>query len=246
MIIGGQERHLGAWRPSGRRVTAIKPSIEIVALPMRHAIDAVPLDRDQGQLGSCGPNSLDELYASKLLGHWSRLFAYYFTRATEGDTADDDGVTIPDLLDVAATMGLPPELVWPYDVARYRDVPPTISLVAALPNRVLVQDPVVDLDHLLFELANDQPVILGFGVPSSMASDATAKTGVVAVPSATDPSVGGHCVLARGYDRGRGLVQTTCHYGSGFGDHGAIWLPFAHWTAGNVSDMRAVRKIGAA
>ena len=244
ILIGGTPRILG-HRPSGRRVGALKPAVDLAALPERCTIDSVPLDRDQGQLGSCGPNSLDEMYASKLLGNWSRLFAYYFTRGEEGDTADDDGVTIPDLLDVASTLGLPPETAWPYDVTKFAKAPTTDSLVAAQPHRVLAQDAVVDLDHLLFELANGQPVILGFGVPASMedGGSGTEHSGIVELPG-PGGTVGGHCVLAFGYDRQRQMVKTTSHYGAAYGDGGALWLPFAHWN-GNVHDMRAVRKIGA-
>jgi hypothetical protein len=243
LLIGGQLRSLN-HAPSGRRVAAVKPAVDLAALPETATIDSVPLDRDQGQLGSCGPNSLDEMYASRLGGNWSRLFAYYFTRSIENDTADDDGVTIPDLIDVASTMGMPPELVWPYDVSRYRDAPPSISLVAALPNRVTAQDAIADLDHLLFELANGQPVILGFGVPASMedGGSGTEHSGIVELPGPGGP-VGGHCVLAFGYDRRRQMVKTTSHYGKAYGDGGALWLPFAHWQ-GNVSDMRAIRRIG--
>lgn len=244
LLIAGQRRILNHVASGRRYSTALKPAVDLAALPMQHIIDSVPLDRDQGQLGSCAANALDEMYSSKLFGNWSRLFAYYFTRSIEGDAAVDDGVTIPDLLDVAATLGMPGELLWPYDVTKFAEAPPTLSVDAAQANRVTAQDIVVDLDHLLFEIANGQPVILGFGVPASMedGGSGTEHSGIVELPGPGGP-VGGHCVLAFGFDRQRQMVKTTSHYGSGYGDAGALWLPFAHWN-GNVSDMRAIRRIG--
>lgn len=248
-VIGGVDRHLGACKPSRLKLTAPKPSINMAALRMQHTIDHFPTDYDQGPLGSCGPNSLAETYEHDFQGvKFSRLFAYYFTRATEDDLDEDDGVTIPDLLDIAHTMGLPLEETWPYDVTRWRDAPTIVALVEAIKHRVQRQDVIDGIDHLLFELDREQPVMMGFGVPASMqdsagGADSTAATGLVRVPSTTDPKIGGHCVNAIGFDRARGLVRCTCHYGAGFGDGGTIWLPFEHWTSGNVWDMRAIRSI---
>jgi hypothetical protein len=102
---------------------------------------------------------------------------------------------------------------------------------------------------LLLELDRGQPVLLGFKVPASMedgAGGGTATTGIVNVPSAVDPPIGGHAVNAIGADCDRKLVRCTCHYGRDFGDPGVpgtILLPFAMWAAGMVSDMRAIRSI---
>lgn len=246
-LIGGQLRHLAAWKPSYLKVQGVKPPVELAALRMEHTIANFPTDYDQGALGSCGPNSLAELYQHDLKDRYSRLFAYFFTRATEGDFLDDDGVTIPDLLSVAQTMGMPLERLWPYDIDKFQVAPPLGTLIEAVKARIEGVDIVVDLAHLLFELDNEQPVIMGFYVPASMqdnaGEDSTAATGIVRVPSATDPKIGGHCVVAIGFDREKQLVRCTCHYGPDFGDKGTIWLPFGHWAAGNVMDMRAVRRI---
>jgi len=249
MIIQGQQRHVGGWKPAAMRMRGWKPpGIDVNALPMAHVIDGIPLDYDQGQTSSCGPNALAEMYEHDFTrdgqrAQFSRLFVYFFVRCREGDLLEDDGVTIPDLISVASTMGMPLERSWPLE-SKLLIVPPTPQVLGeAQMHRVQRADLVVDLDHLLAEIAADQPVLLGFGVPQSMASDETARTGVVNVPSATDPLVGGHAVLAHGFDRANRLVKCTCHYGTGFGDSGAIHLPFDHWSRGNVSDMTAIRSI---
>jgi len=243
-IIGGVERHMSAWKPSPLKLRGVKPAFDVTSLPVSTRINAFPTDYDQGQLGSCGPNSLAETYEFDLNGgKYSRLFAYFFTRATEGDFIDDTGVTIPDLLSCGHSMGLPLETAWAYDIGKFQVPPPVEVLASAVAHRVEQWDWIVDLEHLLFELANGQPVMCGFQVPTSMQTEECARTGLVNVPSASDPAIGGHCVNFIGYDREAELLRATCHYGTDFGDHGTILLPFAHVTSGNVNDMAAIRGI---
>lgn len=246
MLINGLHRILDL-AVSGRRVGGLKPAVDLAALPMSIPWpQKFPRDYDQGRLSACGPNALAELYQYRWDVRFSRLFSYYFTRSYEKDKADD-GVTIGDLLLVAHELGMPLEADWPYDPDKYDDVPPLSCLASAQQNRVLVHDQVVDLDHLLFELANGQPVLCGIGLPASIEDGRgdTATTGIVPVPSATNPLVGRHAVNAVTYDRVTRRVQTTHHWGKEYGDNGTLWLPFEHFTGGNVADMRAIRRIGA-
>lgn len=254
MLINGLHRILDL-AVSGRRVGGLKPSVDLAALPMRPPWPAaMPRDYNQLALNSCGPNTIGERYEFEFGSKFSRLFLYFWTRGLEHDTAQDAGVTIPDLLDVAHTFGMPPEELWPYDPERFADAPPSSCLPPAQARRVLLHDQVVDLDHLLHELgtaaAAKKPasVVIGFGVPASMEDGQgdTATTGLVPVPSASNPLVGRHAVNAVTYDRATRRVQTTHHWGKEYGDNGTLWLPFEHFDAGNITDMRIIRKIGAA
>lgn len=248
--IGGVDRHLAAWKPARRKFLGVKPSIDVAALPMRHELQGFPLDYDQGQLGSCGPNSVAEVY-EWWSGGWrgpegtrtkfSRLFLYWFTRAIEGDFLDDTGVEIPDLMSVAHTMGMPLETLWPYELSKFQVPPPVEVLVDAVRHRMTAWDLVVDLEHMLDKIATGQPITFGFQVPASM--QALGSDGVVNVPSDANPTIGGHCVNAIGFDRERELVKCTCHYGDQFGDHGAIWLPFKMFECGFASDMTAIQGV---
>lgn len=245
-VIGGQPRCLASWKPTTRRFAAAKPDFDPATLPARFRL-GVPTDYDQGQASSCGPNALAEC-AEFLTGKkLSRLFVYYWTRAMEGDPDADDGIEIPDLVDIGASMGMPLETSWPYDLTKLETAPPMSALVEALAHRVTSQKVIADLDHLMYSIAVEQrPVLLGFNVPQSMedgTGGSTATTGIVNVPSATDPSIGGHAVTAFSYDKDRRAVQCTCHYGSGFGDGGTIWLGYEHWFAGNVRDMRQIAAV---
>lgn len=246
-VIGGVERHLSAWRPSPFKLRAVKPAIDLAALPVMISIDGFPTDFDQGQLGSCGPNSVAEVYAFNHPGkRFSRLFLYFFTRATEGDFWDDDGVTIPDLIAVAHTMGMPLESSWEYDIAKFAVPPPIAAIGEAQSHKIEQSDVIADLDHVLYEVARNQPVTFGFQVPASMQDGSgsdTARTGVIDLISDTNPSIGGHCVNAIGADRARRLVKTTSHYGPTYGDGGCLWLPFEYFERGLAMDPTAIRAV---
>ncbi len=245
-IIGGVERHMRAWKPSRRKLQGIPHPVSVMTTPMQYEIPGFPLDFDQGSLGSCGPNSVAEVYAHDHQAEglrFSRLFLYWFCRATEGDFIDDTGVEIPDLMSIAHTMGMPIEDLWPYDLGKFQVPPPVPVLVEAVKHRVQRYDVISDLDSMLVEIASGQPVTFGFNVPASMTSDECARTGIVNLPGDTDPVIGGHCVNAIGFDRGAARVKCTSHYGPNFGDHGAIWLPFQMWRTGNAMDMFAIRSV---
>lgn len=244
VIIGGVARHLGAWKPSGRRLGAVPAGAFDYGQAVRvFGCDQVPTDYDQGQLGSCGPNSLAEIYQVITSEKYSRLFAYWWTRADEGDIFADGGVEIKDLIMVAHTMGLPPEALVPYDITKYQ-VPPGIeAIAAAYPHRITDSEILGDLDHCLMSLVAGKPFMLGFGVPQSMESGDTETTGIVQVPSKSDPVIGGHAVTARKADLDKRMIQTTCHYGPDYGDEGCIWLPFEHFTGGNATDFTRINAI---
>ena len=244
-IIGGVERHLGAWRPSPRKLQGIKPTFDVDSLPMQIAtMPTFPKDYNQLSIGACGPNSVGETLEYQLSTKLSRLFLYFFTRTAENDLFEDGGVVISDMLGALHTMGMPLEELCPYDPALFQAAPSIQALYDASQRRVARYDVVVDLDHILFELNRKQPVIFGFGVPRSMQSDETARTGLVAVPSASDPVMGGHCVVAISADRERELVQCTSHWGEDYGDDGTIWLGYEHFRSGNASDFSAIRAPG--
>jgi len=55
----------------------------------------------------------------------SRLFAYYAGRAKAGEEAIDAGSQVSTVLDACATLGVPAEKFWPYDVTRFATMPGT-------------------------------------------------------------------------------------------------------------------------
>ena len=88
---------------------------------------------DQGSLGSCTLNGItqmvrmramaDSLDRSTPLG--SRLFAYFNTRALDGEDNinEDTGADPRTAMKAINEYGLPPEMDWPYDIAKFKKLP---------------------------------------------------------------------------------------------------------------------------
>ena len=99
------------------------------------------------------------------------------------------------------------------------------------------------LDELRQSLADGFPVIFGFSVYESFESAQVAKLGVVQMPGPTERLLGGHAVLAVGYDDTlrRALVRNS--WGTGWGMQGYCSMPYDYLAAADLSsDFWAIRK----
>lgn len=161
----------------------------------------LPPAYDQGELNSCGANAADGLlsfnYPDQLDG-FSRLQIYYAARAVAGMQAQDDGVRLRDLMKALQNPGAVPEADWPYVPAEVC-VPPTLQAGAPF-YKIDKYQRLKSPAEMLHCLAVDGPFILGFDVYESFDSDMVAQTGVMPYPTPDEKLLGGHAVLAVGYD----------------------------------------------
>jgi len=158
---------------------------------------------DQGQLGSCVAQGTAAIldYARVKQGLQpldppSRLFIYYCGRVRSGQPIDQDtGLQVRDGLTVAAKDGAPPELDWPYDIARFADRPPALAYDIAATDQAVAYGSVPH-GGIDAAIAAGYPVVFGFTVYSSFEDQRTAATGVMPVPAGNEQVLGGHCVVA--------------------------------------------------
>lgn len=241
-MIGGVVRDL---RAAARGPWAFElPASFSPALPIPKAasISDFPTWHDQGQISTCVEQSICERYEHLIGDRFSAMFGWWFARLKEGGRPDvDDGITIDDALLIAQHQGVCRETSFPYDENNLATPPTLTAILEALGYRAQTVDVVHSLTQLKSEIAGRQPVMLGFDVPESASSDDARNTGFLPVPSASDPKVGRHAVNAIGYDDARAAVRCTSHWGRDWGDQGCLWLPYSHWDAGSVADMRAIR-----
>jgi C1A family cysteine protease len=188
---------------------------------------------DQGNLGSCTANAIVSglreyiLISSNIqLTLLSRLFLYYEERKIEGTINEDSGAELRDGMKVLNKLGVCPETDYPYIIANFRDAPTKIALKHAIKYKITAYQKVWDLDSLKASLAEKNPVVCGIKIYSSFESESVAKTGIVPMPKSYEPLLGGHAVLAVGYDNKKQQVILRNSWGTEWGDYGYFYIPY--------------------
>lgn len=189
---------------------------------------------DQGQLGSCTANAIAAAIEFEQRKKFvpSRLFIYYNERAMEGTIKSDAGAQIRDGIKSVATLGAPPEKDWPYQIAKFEEKPPAPAFKDAKKDLVtLYQRLIQDLNTMKGCLASGYPFVFGFTVYDSFEGAQVAKTGVVSMPASDEKVVGGHAVMAVGYDDKSREFLVRNSWGADWGLKGYFKMPYAYLTA---------------
>lgn len=187
---------------------------------------------DQGNLGSCtgqaiaGAIELLNKRASRTLDV-SRLFIYYYERSMIGTVNYDSGAYIRDGIKVCYTYGAPVESLWPYNINKFRTLPPSTAMQDAVKRKVTSYQRVADFNGVIDAVASGYPVVVGFTVYSSFESNSVARTGVMPYPDTSkERLLGGHAVLIVGYNKNRNVFIVRNSWGSGWGEGGYFYMPF--------------------
>lgn len=202
---------------------------------------------DQGQLGSCTANALvgalEYLELKECKPHekhkysnLSRLFLYYNERVIEGTIATDSGAMLRDGIKTLAKQGVCTETNWPYSVANFTKRPPKGCYQEGEKHQILSYARLNTLDEMRATLAEGFPFVFGFSVYESFESQAVAKNGVTNMPEAGEKQLGGHAVLAVGYDDASKRVIVRNSWGTGWGQKGYFTMPYAYLQDRNLSD----------
>jgi C1A family cysteine protease len=207
---------------------------------------------DQGQLGSCTGNAIAGAIQFERLKQKqapdfvpSRLFIYYNERVIEGTVGTDSGAQIRDGIKTVAQIGAPPEPDWPYDIAKFADKPsPKAYTDAALDKAVQYSRLAQSLSQMKGCLAAGYPFVFGFTVYDSFESAQVAKTGIVPMPASSEQVVGGHAVMAVGYNDAEQRFIVRNSWGDAWGMKGYFTIPYAYVTEANLaSDFWTIRLI---
>jgi len=88
------------------------------------------------------------------------------------------------------------------------------------------------------------PFVFGFAVYESFETEEVAKTGVMTMPTEKDNILGGHAVMAVGYDNDREVFIIRNSWGVNWGDQGYFYMPYEYMTNKNLcSDFWVVKKV---
>jgi C1A family cysteine protease len=202
-----------------------------------------PVVYDQGELGSCTANAIgaaiefDQMKQKLAAETPSRLFIYYNERALEGTIDTDSGAQIRDGIKTVASDGACPEAMWTYVESNFAIPPPAQCYQYAKLHPAVQYDRVMqDAAQMKACLAAGYPFVFGFTVYESFEGDAVAKSGMVPMPGASETEVGGHAVMAVGYNDSvqRFLVRNS--WGSEWGVGGHFTIPYAYLTDSNLAE----------
>ena len=229
------------------------PVAALVALPPSIDLrNQCPTVYDQGQLGSCTANGIGgaiqfDRMKQKLTPDFvpSRLFIYYNERVIEHTVNSDSGAMIRDGIKSVSKQGVCPETDWPYDITQFAKKPPTNCYKEALQYKaVQYQRLLQNVNQLKGCLASGYPFVFGFTVYDSFESQTVAQTGIVPMPGSAEQVLGGHCVVAVGYDDSQQRFVIRNSWGTGWGMQGYCTMPYAYLTDANLSsDFWTIRLV---
>lgn len=197
---------------------------------------------DQGQLGSCTANALAgnleflEQQSGKPATDLSRLFIYYNERTIEGTINEDAGAMIRDGIKSLANLGVCTEKIWPYVITKYAAKPSAACFKQGLQHQITSYHRVVTLQEMRMCLAEGYPFVFGFTVYESFESPAVAKTGVLNMPKPKEKTLGGHAVMAAGYDDATKRFLIRNSWGTNWGMQGYFTMPYDYLNNRNLSD----------
>jgi C1A family cysteine protease len=206
---------------------------------------------DQGQLGSCTANAIagaiefDQGVEKKSEFGPSRLFIYYNERVIEGTVASDSGAQIRDGIKTVTAQGACHENLWPYDAGQFAQQPPAGCYSDAQAHKaVLYQRLAQQISSLRGCLASGYPFVFGFTVYDSFESDPVAASGIVPMPLSDESVIGGHAVVAVGYDDKAAQFIVRNSWGPDWGRKGYCRMPYAYLTQPSLaSDFWTIRTV---
>ena len=203
--------------------------------------------KDQGSIGSCtafatvaAMEYLEKKFNSNPNSNYSEMFTYYATRVNvEGWPASQDtGAYIRSAVKSTVTYGTCLETVWPYSNPFYRQPPTSVYNEAKKYKSIsYVSTSPTNLSAIKTMLSVEVPVIIGFTCYSNLFDDSVSETGII-LPS-NGQIIGGHAVLAVGYDDATGYIKFKNSWGTNWAIGGYGFMPYDYFTA-NVSEAWSI------
>lgn len=224
------------------------------------------LIENQGSIGSCTANAgvgMVEYFEKRAFGKYidaSRLFLYKSTRNMSQLTGDT-GAFLRTTMGAMVLFGIPPEEYWPYNPADFDKEPSAFCYAFAQNYKAIsyyrLDPPGTTKEDLLTRIKTNLtaglPSMFGFTVYSSY--EQAGQTGKIPYPTTGERIVGGHAIIAAGYDDNMKIVNTNTgaketkgallirnSWGPEWGSSGYGWLPYEYVMKGLAVDWWSLLK----
>ena len=202
---------------------------------------AFPPAFNQGNINSCTANAVSAAIYFDMIKQDashpfvpSRLFIYYEERVLNNTLNEEKygvigaTVSMKNCIDAVHNKGYCSEKTWPYETTKLYTKPSPLAYDSAEYHHTYqYQWLKTDLEHLKDCLANGYPFVFGISIYESFESATTKSSGIVSMPAATEKKLGGHALLAVGYDDEKQQFIFRNSYGGNWGDGGYGFMPYA-------------------
>lgn len=216
-----------------RIIRALPPKVDLRA--------QFPPVWDQGNLGSCTAFAIDaafefvQLRTPESFFEPSHLATYYNEREIEGTVMYDSGAEMRTSIKAVVQYGVCPQTMWPYAIDKFTTKPPPECYTVALKNQGLIYSGVQQtLCQMQGVLASGFPFVYGFSVYESF--EFIGSDGIMPMPESGEAVLGGHAVVACGYDNETRRFTVRNSWGD-FGDKGYFYCPYEFMVSEDVADL---------
>jgi C1A family cysteine protease len=189
---------------------------------------------NQEELGSCTAQAivggLEFLECKNRTNFYdiSRLFIYYNERVLENSVNEDAGAMIRDGIKTLVRWGYCSEVLCPYITKDFAKKPSIKAYNEAKRHIISSYHKVLNLKEMLKCLAEGYPVVFGIMVYEGFTTEEATKTGIINMPEANESPIGGHAILAVGYNQETQRIIFRNSYGESWGDSGYGTLPYEY------------------
>jgi hypothetical protein len=190
--------------------------------------------KDQGEEGSCTGHAFSSAREwmarkyEKTAPTLSPQFLYVEELIANGSFPNDAGAMPRNGCQVLTAKGCCETSLYPYVAGKFTTPTPEQE-ANALKYKTGAYHRIESLADFLSCLADPTPwpILVSFTVSKSFLSPRVADTGIMPIPKPGEQQQGGHEVLCLGYDLPKQLALIQNSWGSGWGQRGYFWMPFA-------------------